>query len=176
MPTPKALIRTTAVLTVVNLLAAVVWAGPVLFDNKTKLPDEIRSLAAIERVRLRIDPFPAEMEELGVRRETILQKWRQRLRKAGFILTEDTSDPELHLVVDFLTDDQVKDAAAFSLIFYLKQPAHVPSVDADLVVPTYSRSLMGLEAKPTLRNPLEGSLLHLVETFIKQHQIAVANR
>ena len=175
MPTPKALIRTAAVLTVLNLLAAVVWAGPVLFEKK-KLSDDIRSLALLEKLQLVIDPFPGEMVDVGVKHEPLRKLWRDRLEEAGYTITEEKDAPRLRLQISFTQDDRVKEGLGFKAVFMVEQAVSIEGIEGKLIVPTYVSSALGLETKETIREATEGVLRNLLESFISFQQIAAENR
>ena len=175
MPTPKTLIRTAAVLTVLNLLAAVVWAGPMLFEKK-KLPDDVRSLALIEELRLEIEPFPGEMVDIGVKHEPLRKLWSDRLVEAGYEITEEKDTPQIRVQMTFTRDDRVKNGLGFSVVFMLAQPITVEGIEGKLMVPTYVSSALGIETKETIREATEGVLRNLLESFISHQQVAAENR
>ena len=155
-------------------LSLAVWAGPLLL-NKPELPDQIRSLAQVERVRIGIDSIPGPVAKMGITDESIRDKWRTALTDAGYEVVEPDADgPKVNLRIMYLSDPIVPDAGAYTCVLTVEQAAKIGSADEPLHVPTFLTALMGLETEKNLKNSLEKAIRDALRQFIEIQKRAAA--
>ncbi|MAE65493.1 MAG: hypothetical protein CMJ18_14580 [Phycisphaeraceae bacterium] len=128
----------------VALIALIAVAAPIV-PRHAGLTDEDFSLARLERVQLRIDPFPGSLVDTGLDTEPVRTLWTRRLRAAGIRVVSDTDVPAVHLKVVGGLDDAVPEGVALSVTVELMQKVHVDRLDESLIVPTYTFVLAALE-------------------------------
>ena len=156
-------------------LSLAVWAGPVLMNPAPKLPDQVRSLAQVERVRIGIDSIPGAVDKMGITADLIREQWRESLTDAGYEVVEsDVDAPKVNLRIMYLSDPIVPDAGAYTCVLTVEQAAKIGSADEPLHVPTFLTALMGLEAEKNLKNSLEKAIRDALRQFIEIQKRAAA--
>ena len=156
-------------------LSLAAWAGPVLLQPAPKLPDQIRSLAQVQRVRIGIDSIPGAVTKLGITAESIREQWGQTLTDEGYEVVEpDVDAPKVNLRIMYLSDPIVPDAGAYTCVLTVEQAARIGSADEPLHVPTFLTALMGLETEKNLKNSLEKAIRDALRQFIEIQKRAAA--
>ena len=131
----------------IGLSVTVGWAcraAPV-FPAGAVVPDSVRSLAGLERVRLDVKDNPLGLTRLGVTREGVAARSRSALGQAGIEVIEDPDLPLLSLLIWTVEEQRVPDAVAFNVLIEVEQPAHLPRVDRTLRVPTFTYCVLGMD-------------------------------
>lgn len=136
-------------------------AAPIIPEKK-RLEDQIRSLAALKRVQLVLDPMPKEIRDAGLESRDLAERWKKRIAASGLEVVEDKDAPMLHLSLSTVTDDKLPGGIAFNPFLSLEQSAHIDGIETRLTVPTYLHIMVGLDTaenlKDTVNTTLEGML------------------
>ena len=140
---------------------------------RPKLHDQIRSLAKLTSLELRIDPMDAAIRETGIESATIHRIWSKRLKEAGFKITEGKGDPVLAFTVSTVTDKAVPGGIAFNPYLSLSQRVHIDGIEKRLTVPTFVEIIVGLEPRENLGMGVAQQAERMIGNFIKRWQEAV---
>lgn len=155
-------------------LSLAVRAAPVL-PLAPKLPDQMRSLAAVQRLRIAVDPLPPPLQKIGITGESIRQRWRDHLAEAGYKVADPNDDaPKLNLRIMYLTDPDVAGAIAYACVLTLEQSARIGLAEEPLNVPTFLTVVMGLEAEERVKSSVYRSARDALRQFMDVQKRAAA--
>lgn len=126
--------------------AAIGVRGAPILPGGRRLSDEKRTLAGIRRLHLHVRELPREFSKLGLTQASLALRWRNRLEAADFEIVEDPAAPTLELTIIGGTDSKVPNGIAFAIAVRLLQRVHVERLDEQVVVPTYTDLMAGLES------------------------------
>lgn len=157
-------------------LVAMATAAPILPDGP-HLTDEMMSLAGLSRFRVRIRPITPEVAQMTrLSDQVIAEQWKTKLRRAGFEVADgtDTGDPLIELQMQGGSDTGVPDGFSFSATIELLQKVRIERLDRELMVPTYSYAMSGLETSQNLRDSARRVTERLLATFVRQCKTATA--
>ena len=150
-------------------------AAPIL-PKPHKLHDQMRSLAKLKRIALKIEPMPAEVRVAGVTAAKIRRSWSKRLEQAGFELAEGEGDPVLSFKISTITDKAVPHGVAFNPYLALSQPVRIDGIDGYLAVPTFVEIVVGLETEEKLGPVVEQQAQQMLDNFIRRWEEAAASK
>lgn len=172
MPRPV-ILRTVMAGCLVLLLATWARTGPFM-QPRADVDPQRASLADLKRFGLKITLLAPVLEKIGLSRDELRSKWVDKLTEQGFVLDDD-AESFLELKVGLTAHRKVPDAVAINPVLSLWQPVTVGRTRHELVLPTYTISLVGLERKehfgPTLTQVVDGML----DQFVKACESASAS-
>ena len=142
-------------------------AGPVLFDEP-KMPDDVVSLAGIDKLAIEIKPFPGSLEDVGVTTDLIRDRWIKRLKEADFEIVEGRDQPRLWLDMRARSDPALGETYAFIARIRFIQPVYIERLDRTLNVPTYVTGAYGMLPPDHLRSDITRVLDERINTFISK--------
>lgn len=170
MPRCSRSIRFAAAAAVAGLAALAAWSAPIL--PGVRLSDEIRSLARADRVELVIMPLPEALEAARFEPEEIRRKWETILDEAGIALGEGGGIPKLRLSVITVTDESLPDGIAYLIFFTYEQTVHVPRLEQDMFLPTWTGLRVGMHAEEKLREGFRAALQASMDQFLARRRLA----
>ena len=145
-----------AALAVMSGLALTMWlqAAPVL--DKRRIPDEVRSLAGLNKFRIQVDPIVGLSEREAPPATDIAKILGEQLTQAGFEIGDEPHLPRLVLQIMVATDPDQPEAVGLGMVLAVHQEAYFKRLDHTLTVPTTSMSSSRLtvrkRAKATIRD------------------------
>lgn len=152
------------------MIVLLAGAAPIL--PTPHVPDNVRSLAKLDRLRLEIAHVAAELKDAGLDPQELEHEWRRELREAGIDIVEDEDAPRLWFVANVLNDDSVPEAIAISAILGFDQTIHVPRLGRPLTLPTYTQQYLGMSSKEKLQEEHVRLLKTTMDRFIARVSLA----
>ena len=144
--------------------------------KQAELPESVRSLAALDRVRLRVE-VAALLSDIGLTRDYIVNELTNRLTDAGIeVVDNDKEVPELLFQGRALMEPKVENGLAYAYLIALRQHSHVMRLDRGLTVPTFVHPVMGLEPMDAATAQSKKNAVRLIEGFIYEVQRATENQ
>jgi hypothetical protein len=163
--TPKSPDRPLAAVALLLLAVAMAVAAPIL-PAARRVPDTLRSLAALDRVALQIVPLPAPLVKMGMTHGKIEKSWRDKLKRAGIEITRERGAPALLLGVSYEVDDQVPDAVAALATLFFKQKTRIPRLGRDLHLPTYTMTTHVLARKGAMEEKFHKKVDEMMDDLL----------
>ena len=163
-------VRGLAIAAVVASIGLVAWSAPITMLGA--LPGEVRSLAHLERVRFVVDPLPKMIYDAGVRMDRARKSWTEKLIEAGIVVVDDADAPKLRLTVVSKTDETVEGAVAYVMLLTLEQSVHIPRIDANVQIPTWTGVDVFLRAEDQLAQGFRGSMNYTFDKFLQRIRLA----
>ncbi len=162
-------------------LAITSSGGP--YRPLSQLDDQVRSLAGVSRLRVRVVPVPGGIADLGVNRDDVQASMKQRLQEAGFEIMADEQEDQLSAQLPRLTlrilggtDPEVPGSICFAVALEFEQEATIDRLDEKMVLPTYTRKALGLVRKGRFPQSVRTMIDDLVDSFVKRHEQATRAR
>ncbi len=154
-------------------LVLVVTSGsrtaPILPNDRLP-PGDVLSLGRIVKLNLDIRPVPERLFKEGIRTATVRRDWSRMLESVGMAVVpeeEINQLPTLTLRILTGTDEDVGDAILCYIDLRLEQSARFDRIGRELVVPTYVKANVTMEAPEQLGTAVKSSLDLMVATFAR---------
>ena len=152
---------------VITALGLSAWSAPILPEPKG-LTDQVRSLAGLKRLHVHVQPFSADLLREGLAAEAIGRDWANKLRNAGFEVTEEaTARLELRLAV--LEDPEHRGNFVVNPVLMLHRQVRFGGdrIEGPLKVPTYVGIEIGIVQRGGIVEPLRDVLQAMLEHFLE---------
>ncbi|MAE63639.1 MAG: hypothetical protein CMJ18_05155 [Phycisphaeraceae bacterium] len=120
---------------VVAILAAAIAAAP-FGPRNPKLPDELISVAAIDRVSLRINAMPEEIPLHDAQDGALREMVTEQLAAAGIEVAKKTITPHLVINCALVSNAEITDAKTVIVMIDVHQEASLSRLKRTLIVPT----------------------------------------
>ncbi|MAE66541.1 MAG: hypothetical protein CMJ18_19910 [Phycisphaeraceae bacterium] len=161
-------------MTLAAMLLAPRAAGAPIVPDHVRLPDTVRSLTSVDRVRVTVTTDGDHPEAIGLSAEKIRTMLVRRLNEVHLpvAMSDDDTAPMLNVVTVVLTEPRVEGAVAYDLRVSLDQQVRVRHVHEPLLVPTYFITYNGLEHHEVAVKVAPRHLEMLVGRFLLEHQQA----
>ena len=164
----QCLARAVVVGSVVVAVAVLAWSAPIVGSDPEKLHPQQRSLTKIKSVRVIIHPLHATLVKEGLDPLKIKADWVEKLRAAGFEVSEDGKGrPVLAVTIDVALDKAVPDAIAINPSLEVFQEAAVQRTGEVVKVPTYTHKMVGLFKTSKVAEPSKMALDAMLSAFIE---------
>ena len=121
------------------LVIALAWGvqgAPIMPKQGVDLPDEIRSLAGIDRVQFTMADLPESLTKKGVRKSEMRRRCIDRLEGDGIEVVDDPAVPRVDLWFKQIDDAEQPDASCVVSVIAVFQSVRVNRLNRDLTVPT----------------------------------------
>ena len=158
---------TSGVLTWLCLAAPFLPAG-------RRLPDEVISLAGIDRVQVRVRPVARLLSQRGVTAELIERELEEGLERAGFEVVENEGVPTIEVKSLPVNDPAIPDAMAFDIQISVYQSVHIGRLNRKLVVPTYMDVNIALDRSDKIEDAAIACIAEVLGRF--RDAVRVATR
>ncbi len=155
----------------------VVAAAPIL-PRAPRMPDDQRTLARIDRVRLQIAQPSPHLRQAGISVSRIETEWRRKLTNAGITVVDDANDldvPTLVVESNSTGDADVPDGIGFTVYLKVFQRVQVPRLGEEpFFVPTFVMVGGGMDNQADLAATAQSQYDLLIDAFIALSQRATA--
>ena len=134
-------------LAVVSLtaVALVAIAAPIM-PRKTRIPDEMRALAQLEKINIEYQAIPSQLARVGLRKADVQRLVQRRMRQHGFKLVSETDVPGITVSFRAMEDDTVPGALGHAAFLELRQSVRLMRLeDASMKLPTATVLAYGLK-------------------------------
>ncbi len=112
--------------------AVLVSAGPIMNIQNNELSNELRSLAGLEKVSIRLYPLPSELVEAGVRSAQILGDLRNAIEQdAGLTIDKDEAEAQVVFKVMSTSHGGSRGVVGFVIFIGVRQDVIVDRLDGD---------------------------------------------
>src|SRR5690606_19564110 len=114
-----------------------------ILPRPQRLPDDVRTLAKIDRVQLQINEPAVHLREAGFTAAKIETDWTRRLQAAGFevVAAADVAQPGdvpiLVVETNSAGDTDVPDGVGFTCVLKVHQRVSLDRLEGKLIVPTF---------------------------------------
>lgn len=130
-----------------------------------KDPDEIRCLAKIKRVGVRVGDVPSELAN-ALDRDRVAKLVRQRLLAEDFVITDDSESPQLVLNFKILADKAWPDVIGVVLLLDVEQQVEVVRLGERMQLPTTTVVSRAFSTQGQLAKVIEKRCLNATGQFI----------
>ncbi|MAE63829.1 MAG: hypothetical protein CMJ18_06110 [Phycisphaeraceae bacterium] len=100
------------------------------------LPEEIRSLAGIDRVRLTIADLPDSLKKRGLKKAALRRRYVDRLERLGITVGDDEDLPRFNIWLKQFGQDRQDGTVGFVSVISVYQSVRVHRLGRDMFVPT----------------------------------------
>ncbi len=147
-------------------------AAPITYRPMV-LPDAIRSMAELERVRVVVEPMSPEFQDLGLTPPRLRIQITHSLERAGIeVVTDDDLKPgeKVPLIAlhgSLSRDPSVQDATGVLIIIKLEQHAHIKRLDEEMIVPTAFAWSHDIRDDATLETGIRSAIESAINRFVQ---------
>ncbi len=156
-------------------VAISLFAAPILSESIV-LPDDVRSLAELQSLGVKVQPFSQVLEDAGLRAHEIQKLWEDRLQEAGFDVLTGPNRPHLWVAVLNGNIQGEGGQRAFGIQIKCFQHARVERLQKELLVPTYASGGFGMAGSDALRDQVMRGLDAQLEIFMRLVDVATDPR
>ena len=149
-----------AVMTLVPLVAS---SAPLLPKTVT-VTDEIRSLAGLRNVQLKVDHIPGAMRDVGVDEASVMELISKLLEEAGIRIV-DTDAPTV-VFKAIVIDDKAHDLVSFTLFLDVQQRVHLHRLEQDLSLATFTAVCSAMTKRTQLGRLARRQMIHAANQLL----------
>ena len=166
---------------VIIALAVVAWAAPVA-PRSAELPDEVKAVAGLERLRMQVLALPEVVRDAGLTEQDLEKQLRGLLLDAGFELVDDDAEEEtpppavILYVQPAEADTDLRDVIAFGVFLEVKELARIHRIEQDLTLPTATLYAIKLCQKDALKSRIPKTVDEVIKSFLVAQQLTEVAR
>jgi len=135
------------------LVIALAWGAqgaPIMPMPRVDLPEEVQSLAGIDRVQLTMADLPESLTKRGLKKAEVRRRCIDRLARDGIHVVDDPALPRMDLWFEQVDDPDQPDSSCFVSVIAVYQSVRVNRLNRDMTVPTacFASATLTTKGKP----------------------------